>query len=157
MKKKKAPPGAIAAQNRKARHNYHIEETFEAGIVLSGTEVKSLRGGRATITESYAAESAGELMLFNAYIPEYNAASHFTHAPRRPRKLLMHKREIDKLMEAINRNGMTLVPLSLYFNKRGIAKVQLALARGKHMADKRAATKDRDWKRQKARIMRGKG
>ncbi|MDH5748658.1 MAG: SsrA-binding protein SmpB [Rhodospirillales bacterium] len=156
-KKKSLSHGNIAAQNRKARHDYSIEEEFEAGIILTGTEVKSLRAGRATITEAYAGGKDGELYLFNAYIPEYDAASHFSHEPRRPRKLLMHSREISRLQGAVQREGMTLVPLSIYFNKRGIAKVGLALARGKQKSDKRAYIKDRDWQRQKSRLMREKG
>lgn len=156
-KKKKGPDGTIAAQNRKARHDYTIEDTFEAGIALAGTEVKSVRLGRATITECYAAEKDGELYLYNAYIPEYQAGSNFQHETRRPRKLLMHRREIARLAAAVQRQGMTLVPLSIYFNERGMAKVELALARGKLKHDKRDAAKDRDWKRQKARIMRERG
>jgi len=156
-RKKGLVKGTIAAQNRKARHNYHVEETFEAGIVLTGTEVKSLREGRASITEAYAGEMERELFLFNAHIPEYSAASRFNHEPRRPRKLLMHKREISKLLAAVQRKGMTLVPLSIYFNPRGVAKVELALGRGKHAYDKRAAAKERDWKRDKARLIREKG
>ncbi len=155
--KKKRIPGRLAAQNRKARRDYTIEETFEAGIVLLGSEVKSLRQGRASIGESYAAEKGGELYLNNAYIPEYAASGGSGHEPRGARKLLMHRREINKLMGAINRKGMTVVPLSLYFNKRGIAKVELALAVGKRKTDKRAAIKKRDWDRQKARLLRGKG
>ena len=155
-KKKKKAPSNIAAQNRKARYDYSIEENFEAGIQLYGTEVKSLRAGRATITESYATEENGELFLINAYIPEYDAASHFSHEPRRPRKLLMHRREISKLDIAVNRKGMSLVPLSIYFNDRGMAKVDLALARGKQKADKRADVKDRDWKRQQSRLLHEK-
>ena len=147
----------VVARNRKARHTFAIEQTFEAGIVLLGTEVKSLREGRATITEAYAGDSGGELFLFNAYIPESRAASHFSHNPRRQRKLLMHRREVAKLLGAVNREGMTLVPLAVYFNPRGVAKVQLALAHGKRKSDKRAAIKDRDWQRRKARLMRGKG
>jgi len=157
MGKKKAPENVVA-QNRKARRNYSIEDTFEAGIILAGSEVKSLRGGQATIAEAYAGEMNGELYLFNAYIPEYQASGVFGHdAPRRPRKLLMHRREIAKLLGAVARDGMTLVPLSLYFNPRGIAKVRLALAKGKDRMDKRQTIKDRDWNRQKARILRGKG
>lgn len=152
-KKKKKNPSNIAAQNRKARHDFAIEENFEAGIQLFGTEVKSLRAGRATITEAYANEQHGELFLLNAYIPEYDAASHFSHEPKRARKLLLHRREIAKLVNAVNRKGMSLVPLSIYFNERGIAKVDLALARGKHKADKRADIKDRDWKRQQSRLL----
>lgn len=155
--KKKRIPGRLAAQNRKARRDYTIKETFEAGIVLLGSEVKSLRLGRASIGEAYAAEKGGELYLNNAYIPEYAASGGSGHEPRGARKLLMHRREINKLMGAINRKGMTVVPLSLYFNKRGIAKVELALAVGKRKIDKRAQIKQRDWDRQKARLLRGKG
>ena len=158
MARKGQAKGEAVARNRKARHDYLIEETFEAGIVLTGTEVKSLRQGRATITESFAGDKEGELYLLNTYIPEYEAGGGlFNHEPRRPRKLLLHNREIRKLVAAIRRDGMTLVPLSVYFNDRGMAKVELALARGKHRYDKRAAVKDRDWKRQKARLMRDKG
>lgn len=157
MAKKKAPHGNVVAQNRKARHNYAIEENFEAGIVLHGSEVKSLRKGQCSLGESYAAERDGELYLFNAHIPEYAAASYNSHEPKATRKLLMKKKEIERLLGAIGRQGMTLVPLSVYFNPRGIAKVELGLAKGKDRADKRQATKDRDWKRQKARLMRDKG
>jgi len=156
-KKKKAFDGNIVAQNRKARHDYMIQDTFEAGIALRGSEVKSLRKGQASITDAYASEMQGELFLLNAHIPEYAAASYQTHEPKRQRKLLMHKRELAKLFMAINRQGMTLVPLMIYFNGRGIAKVELALAKGKHKADKRQATKDQDWKRDKARLMRNRG
>ncbi|NQV48024.1 MAG: SsrA-binding protein SmpB [Rhodospirillaceae bacterium] len=157
MAKKKKTAANIAAQNRKARHNYAIEENFEAGIMLAGAEVKSLREGRATITDAYASEQDGELYLINAYIPEYAAASHFDLEPKRPRKLLLHKREITKLLAAINRKGMTLVPLSIFFNERGMAKVDLGLGRGKDKGDKRADVKERDWKRDKARLLRDKG
>ena len=156
-RKKKNEPGNVVARNRKARHNYVIDEVFEAGIMLAGTEVKSLRKGRCTITEAFAGPKEGELYLFSSHIPEYESASSFNHDPARPRKLLMHKRQINKLLDAVRRQGMTVVPLSIYFNPRGIAKVELALAHGKHAYDKRAATKDRDWKRQKARLMRDKG
>ena len=125
--------------------------------MLFGSEVKSLRAGHGSITESYAAEQDGELYLLNSYIPEYAAASHANHEPRRPRKLLLHKREIGRLMAAVNRKGMSLVPLKIYFNARGIAKVDLGLGRGKDKRDKRADTKDRDWKRDKSRLMRDKG
>lgn len=148
------------AQNRKARHDYKIEETVEAGIMLQGTEVKSLRHGRANLTEAYAGRKGSdveEIWLYNLYIPEYAAASHFSHEPRRPRKLLLHKREIHRLLGRISREGMTLVPLSIYFNNRGIAKVQLGIAAGKKKVDKREAIKKRDWDRQKARILRDKG
>ncbi len=155
--KKKRIPGRLAAQNRKARRDYTIGETLEAGIVLKGTEVKSLRQGRVSIGEAYAAEKDGELYLNNAYIPEYAASGSAGHEPRAARKLLLHRRQINKLMGAINRKGMTVVPLSLYFNKRGIAKVELALALGKRKTDKRQAVKKRDWDRQKARLLRNKG
>ena len=158
MARKGRSKGEAVARNRKARYDYRIEETFEAGVVLTGTEVKSLRQGRATITEAFAGDKEGELYLFNTYIPEYEAGGRlFNHEPRRPRKLLLHNREIKKLIAAVRRDGMTLVPLAVYFNDRGMAKVELALARGKHRYDKRAAAKDRDWKRQKARLMRDKG
>ncbi|OHC72127.1 MAG: SsrA-binding protein [Rhodospirillales bacterium RIFCSPLOWO2_01_FULL_65_14] len=155
--KKKRTPGRIAAQNRKARRDYSIGETYEAGIMLKGTEVKSLRQGRASIGEAYAADRGGELYLNNAYIPEYSAAGSATHEPRAARKLLMHKREVNRLLGEVHRKGMTLVPLSIYFNNRGIAKVELAVAQGRRHQDKRAAIKKRDWDRQKARLMRDKG
>lgn len=148
----------MAAQNRKARHDYAIEQTFEAGIELVGTEVKSLRAGRAQITESFATERGRELFLYNAYIPEYGqAAKGQSHEPRRPRKLLLHKNEIHKLMGAITKDGMTLVPLDIHFNQRGRAKVSLGLAKGKKKADKREAIKNREWEREKARFMKNKG
>jgi SsrA-binding protein len=156
-RKKGLSSGNVVAQNRRARHDYQIEETFEAGIALVGTEVKSLRQGHASINEAYAGNKDGELVLFNTHIPEYGAAKHFSHEPRRPRKLLMHRREIGKLIGAVRRGGMTLVPLSIYFNKRGVAKVALALGRGKRSVDKRETVKERDWKRQKARLIREKG
>jgi SsrA-binding protein len=146
-----------AAQNRRARHDYLIEDTLEAGLVLHGSEVKVLRQGQASIAEAYANESDGELFLVNANIPEYSAAKHFSHQPRRPRKLLLHRKEMAKLLGAIRREGMTLVPLSIYFNERGRAKVELGLAHGKRKADKRQAEKTRDWQRDKARIMRARG
>lgn len=145
------------AVNRRARHEYFIEETLETGIVLQGSEVKSLRAGQANIAESYADVKDGELFLINAYIPEYKQAGQFNHAPRRPRKLLVHRREIAKLAGAVQRRGMTLVPLSLYFDARGRAKLELALARGKKLHDKRATIKERDWQRDKARLMRARG
>jgi SsrA-binding protein len=146
-----------AAQNRRARHDYLIEDTLEAGLVLHGSEVKVLRQGQASINEAYANESDGELFLVNANIPEYAAAKHFSHQPRRPRKLLLHRKEMARLLGAIRREGMTLVPLSIYFNERGRAKVELGLAHGKKKADKRQAEKNRDWQRDKARIMRARG
>jgi SsrA-binding protein len=148
----------VVAQNRKARHNYFIEDTLEAGIILTGTEVKALREGRASIGEAYASEEKGELYLINAHIPEYGQASiKMNHPPKRPRKLLVHRRELAKLAAQIQREGYTVVPLSLYFNGRGIAKVELGLAKGKRGVDKRETTKQRDWQRQKARLMRERG
>jgi SsrA-binding protein len=157
MAKKKNFSINVSAQNRKARHDFFIEENFEAGIMLSGSEVKSLRAGRATITEAYASAENGELFLVNAYIPEYESAHTINHEPKRPRKLLMHRREIDKLQNAVNRKGMTLVALSIYFNDGGLAKVDLGLAKGKQNHDKRQDIKERDWKRNKARLMSAKG
>jgi SsrA-binding protein len=153
----KRESGKLIAENRKARFNYEIEEKLEAGIALKGSEVKSLRAGRATIAESYATEEGGELYLVNAHIAEYAGAARYGHAPTRPRKLLLHAREIARLIGAIHREGMTLVPLRLYFNARGIAKVQLGLAKGKKLHDKRDTMKKRDWERQKGRLMREKG
>ena len=150
------PTDRYIAQNRKARHDYLIEDTLEAGLMLAGSEVKALRKGGASINEAYAAERGGELFLMNANIPIY-AAARVNHEPRRARKLLLHKKELNKLAGAVTRDGMTLVPLGLYFNDRGIAKVALGLAKGKRKADKRAAEKERDWQRQKGRIMRARG
>lgn len=146
----------VVAENRKARRNFEIEDTFEAGLMLSGTEVKSLRLGQANIAESYASDEDGELFLINSYIPEYAQASRFNHAPRRPRKLLLHAKEVHKLMVGIQREGLTIVPLKLYFNDRGIAKLQIGLAKGRKVHDKRQADRKRDWDRQKARLMREK-
>lgn len=154
---KAGPPRKVVAENRKARHSYEIQEVFEAGIVLTGSEVKSLRLGRANIAESYATDQDGELYIINAHIPGYTEANRFNHEERRPRKLLMHKRQIAKLIGAVRRDGMTLVPLKIYFNDRGRAKLELALARGRKLHDKREAQKARDWNRQKARLMREKG
>ena len=148
--------GKVVAENRKARFNYEIEEKIEAGIVLTGSEVKSLRSGKANIAESYASDEGGELYLINAHIAEYAQAGRANHAPTRPRKLL-HRREMGRLAGAIQREGMTLVPLKLYFNARGIAKVELGLAKGKKLHDKRETEKKRDWDRQKGRLMRDKG
>ncbi|HEX9881418.1 MAG TPA: SsrA-binding protein SmpB [Hyphomicrobium sp.] len=146
------------AENRKARHEYFITDSVEAGLQLAGTEVKSLRKGHANIAESYAAAEEGGLWLLNAYIPEYQGAGRFfQHEPRRKRRLLLHKNEIHKLLIAVERQGMTLIPLELYFNARGIAKLKLALAEGKKLHDKRETAKKRDWDREKARIMRDKG
>ena len=151
------PPPHIASQNRKARHDFTIIDTVEAGIMLVGTEVKSLRAGKATITESYAGPRDDGLWLFNAYIPEYQSSMPFPHETRRPRKLLLRKREMAKLMGAVAKEGMTLVPLDIHFNDRGIAKVCLGLAKGKKNYDKREADKKRDWNREKARVLRDKG
>ena len=145
------------AENRKARFSYEIEDTVEAGIVLMGSEVKSLRSGKANIAESYASNEGGELFLINAHIAEYPGAARNGHEPTRHRKLLLHKREMARLLGAIQRQGMALVPLRLYFNARGIAKLQLGLVRGKKLHDKRETEKKRDWERQKSRIMREKG
>jgi SsrA-binding protein len=147
----------IIAFNRKARRNYEIIETFEAGLALAGSEVKSLREGKASIAEAYAAPRDGELYLLNATIPVYAQAGRFNHQEGRDRKLLMHKRQIARLIGAVQREGMTLVPLRLYFNERGIAKLELALARGKKLHDKRETEKRRSWQREKARLMREKG
>jgi SsrA-binding protein len=149
--------GKVVAENRKARFNYLIEDKVEAGIVLTGSEVKSLRSGKANIAESYASDEGGELYLINAHIAEYAQAGRANHAPTRPRKLLLHRREMGRLAGAIQREGMTLVPLKLYFNARGIAKVQLGLGKGKKLHDKRETEKKRDWDRQKGRLMRDKG
>lgn len=147
----------VVADNRKARFNYEIIETVEAGIALVGTEVKSLRSGKATIGESYAGPSGNELFLFNAYIPEYLQANRFNHEPKRPRRLLLHARQISRLIGAVQRDGYTIVPLRVYFNEKGLAKIELALARGKNVADKRETVKKREWDREKARLLRNKG
>jgi SsrA-binding protein len=145
------------AHNRKARFNYEIGETFEVGIALTGTEVKSLRQGKATIAESYADSRGGEIWLVNANIPEYLQGGRFNHAPKRPRKLLLHRRQINKLIGAVEREGMTLIPLKLYFNEKGRAKLELALARGKKLHDKRETEKKRSWERERGRLLRAKG
>ncbi len=142
------------AENRRARFDYFIDSTYEAGICLTGTEVKSLRFGDGSIAESYAEVRDGQVWLVNANVPEFSHGNRFNHVPKRPRKLLLHERQIAKLTGAVERKGMTLVPLSVYFNSRGRAKVELALAKGKNDADKRATTKEREWKRDQARIMR---
>jgi SsrA-binding protein len=147
----------VVAHNRKARFNYELGETFEAGIALTGTEVKSLRTGKATIAESYADARGGELWLVNANISEYLQGGRFNHPPKRVRKLLLHRRQINKLMGAVEREGMTLVPLKLYFNEKGRAKIELALARGKKLHDKRETEKKRDWERDKSRLLRERG
>lgn len=145
------------AENRRARYDYHIEDTLEAGIALTGTEVKSLRFGEGSIAESYAEVRGDEAWLVNSNVPEFSHGNRYNHEPKRPRKLLLHRREVDRLRGAIERKGMTLVPLSIYFNSRGRAKVELALAKGKNAADKRQTIKDRDWKREQSRIMRDHG
>lgn len=145
------------AENRRARFEYFIEDVFEAGIMLTGTEVKSLRFGEGSIAESYAEVKNGEVWLVNSNIPEFSHGNRHNHVPKRPRKLLLHEREIARFTGAVERKGMTLVPLSVYFNARGRAKVELALAKGKQNIDKRNTIKDRDWKRDKARLLREKG
>jgi SsrA-binding protein len=157
MAKKKDDGTKVVADNRKARYQFAIDETLEAGIMLVGSEVKSLRGGKSTIAESYAYAKDGEIFLVNAYIPEYNQASRFNHEPKRQRKLLVHKREANRLAAATQREGMTLIPLRLYFNPKGIAKLELGIAKGKKLHDKRETEKKRDWQRDKARLMRSKG
>jgi SsrA-binding protein len=147
----------VVADNRKARFNYQIGDVFEAGIALTGTEVKSLRQGKANIAESYAAARDGELWLYNSNIPEYQQASRFNHPPKRVRKLLLHRREIHKLIGAVEREGMTVVPLKLYFNEKGRAKIELAIARGKKLHDKRETEKKRSWERERGRLLRAKG
>lgn len=150
-------PKRAIAENRRARFDYFIEETLEAGLQLTGTEVKSLRDGRANIAESYAAVEGREIVLINADIPPYGHANRFNHEPRRPRKLLLHRRQIDKLIGAVQREGRTIIPLKLYFNDKGRAKLELALAKGKKLHDKRETAAERDWQRDKARLMRDKG
>jgi SsrA-binding protein len=145
------------AENRRARYDYHIDDKYEAGIMLTGTEVKSLRFGEGSIAESYAEVKSDGIWLINANIPEFSHGNRFNHEPKRPRKLLLNVREINKLHAAVSREGMTLVPLSVYFNARGRAKVELALAKGKKAPDKRATEKERDWKREQGRIMRDRG
>jgi len=157
MADKKAPGQKIVADNRRARFNYEIGEVFEAGIMLTGTEVKALRQGRATIAESYADTKRGELWLINANIPEYLQGGRDNHEPKRARKLLLHKRQIAKLASAVEREGMTIVPLKMYFNERGRAKIEVAVAKGKQLHDKRATDRKRDWNREKGRLLRARG
>jgi len=145
------------AENRRARFEYFLEDFFEAGIALTGTEVKSLRFGEGSIAESYAEVKGDEVWLVNANVPEFSHGNRFNHEPKRPRKLLLHQREIDKMRNAVAREGMTLIPLSVYFNGRGRAKVELALAKGKKLHDKRETIKDRDWKRDQQRLLRERG
>ncbi len=147
----------VVAENRKARFSYFIDDTFEAGIALGGSEVKSLRQGKANIADSYASEQNGEIFLINAYIPEYLQANRLNHETRRPRKLLLHKREASRLIGAVQKEGRTLIPLRIYFNDKGRAKLELALARGKKLHDKRETEKNRDWERQKGRLLRDRG
>jgi SsrA-binding protein len=157
MAEAKERPPKVVADNRKARFNYEIGETFEAGVALTGSEVKSLRAGKATIAESYADARNGEMWLINANIPEYRQAGRDNHAPKRPRKLLLHKRQINKLIGAVERQGFTVVPLKMYFNPRGRAKIEIALARGKKLHDKRDTLKKRSWDRERGRLLRAKG
>jgi SsrA-binding protein len=147
----------VVADNRRARYNYEIGETFEAGIALTGTEVKSLRLGKATIAESYADSRGNELWLVNANIPEYLQGGRFNHAPKRPRKLLLHRNQINKLAGAVDREGMTIVPLKLFFNEKGRAKLEIAIARGKKLHDKRETDRKRSWDRERSRLLRNKG
>jgi SsrA-binding protein len=147
----------LIAENRQARRNYEIEDTYEAGIVLKGTEVKSLRAGRANIAESYAREEDGEIILINSSIPIYPPAAQFNHEPGRKRKLLLKKKEMAKLILGIDKEGRTLVPLKMYFNDRGLAKVELGIGRGRKNIDKRDVEKQRDWNRQKGRLLRDRG
>ena len=157
MGKKPKDAGKVIAENRRARFDYHIEDVVEAGLVLTGTEVKALREGKATIAESYAAPEGDGIYLINATIPEYSAGNRENHEPKRPRKLLLRNREIARLKQAVERKGYTLAPLRLYFNARGIAKLELALAIGKKAPDKRDTAKERDWSRQKHRLLRDRG
>ena len=157
MAKKKSPDRQIAAQNRKARHDFFIDENIEAGLVLQGSEVKSLRSGQGSLVDAWAGEKDNELWMYSAYIPQYASAHEPNYISRRPRKMMLHKREMDRLLASIKRDGVTLVPLSIYFNNRGIAKVDLGVARGKRKYDKRQTEKKRDWERQKSRLLREKG
>jgi SsrA-binding protein len=152
-----ASKGKLIAENRRARFDYFLEDTIEAGISLTGSEVKSLRQGKANIAESYASVEGDQLALLNAYIPEYAGANRFNHEPRRPRRLLLHRRQIDRLMGAVQRGGQTIVPTKLYFNDKGLVKLEIALAKGKKVHDKRATEADRDWKREQGRLMRDRG
>ena len=157
MAKQEAPTSVTVARNRKALRDYFIEDRFEAGVVLTGTEVKSLRAGRANINDAFAREDGGEIWLDGCHIPPDDPAGRDNHEPNRPRKLLLHRREIGRLIGSVARYGYTLVPLSIFFNSRGVAKIELGLGKGKHSYDKRQAVKDREWKRQKERLMRDRG
>ena len=147
----------MIAENRRARFDYFIDDVVEAGLMLTGTEVKSLRNGRANIAESYAAVEGRDIMLVNADIPPYVQANRFNHEPRRPRKLLLHRKQIDRLSGAVQREGLTIIPTKLYWNDKGIAKLEIGLAKGKKIHDKRETAAERDWQRDKARLMRDKG
>jgi SsrA-binding protein len=155
--KKSDPNNKVAAENRKARFAYEVLDTVEAGLVLTGTEVKSLRQGHANIQESYASLEGGEIWLINSYVPEYLQGNRYNHEPRRRRKLLLNKREMARLGQAVDREGMTMVPLKIYFNDRGRAKLLLAIARGKKLHDKRESEKQRDWAREKGRLLKERG
>jgi SsrA-binding protein len=157
MSKPDKAPRKLAAENRKARFNYEILDTIETGIVLSGTEIKSLRNGKANITDSYASVEGGELWLINCYIPEYFEANRFNHEPRRRRKILVHSKQLARLAQSTEREGMTLVPLNIHYNPKGMAKLELGIARGKKLHDKRETEKERDWNREKGRLLRDKG
>lgn len=150
-------PRKLIAENRRARFDYFLEDTFEAGLLLTGTEVKALRLGRANIAESYASAEGREIVLVNANFPEYGPANRFNHDPKRPRKLLLHRKEIDKMLGAVQREGRTLIPTKLYFNEKGMVKLELSLAKGKKLHDKRDTEADRDWKREQGRLMRDRG
>jgi SsrA-binding protein len=152
-----APARKLIAENRRARFDYFLDDTVEAGLVLTGTEVKALRAGRANIAESYASAEGRELVLINAYIPEYAGGNRFNHEPRRHRKILLHRRQIDRLIAAVQREGRTIVPTKLYWDDKGRAKLELALAKGKSAPDKRQASAERDWQRDKARLMKDHG
>ena len=149
--------GKLIAENRRARYDYFLEETFEAGLMLTGSEVKSLRNGRANIAESYASVEGDEVVLINADIPPFAQANRFNHEPRRHRKLLLHRKQLDKLIGAVTREGRTIIPTKLYWNDKGLAKLEIALAKGKKLHDKREATAERDWARDKARLLRDRG
>ena len=157
MSEPKQQARKLVAETRRARFDYFLEDSLEAGLVLTGSEVKSLRLGRANIAESYASVEGGEMVLINAYIPEYPGANRFNHEPRRGRKLLLHRRQIAKLTQAVQREGRTIVPVKLFFDEKGRAKLEIALAKGKKLHDKRASEADKDWKRDQARLMRDRG
>ncbi len=157
MAPKKDAAAKLVADNRRARYDYHIEDVLEAGLVLSGTEVKALREGKATIKEAYCSPEGGAIWLINANIPEYSAGNRLNHEPKRPRKLLLHSKEVARLAQAVERKGYTIAPLKLYFNDRGIAKLEIGLALGKKAPDKRDAEKKRDWQREKGRLLRARG